>query len=253
MKTRARPAAEDQNRPLPGQLLRAARQERGLTLEDAERGTRIRRQFLEALEADDYQQLPPPVYVRGFIRTYARWLGLDAEEVVSLFPSRPTTPEFRPLATVRNPESAWTGRLLVGLVVVALLILGYGVVRLAGSVGPVPAPVTGGLPGPTPPPPAPTQPPPAPTPTPVVDQVQVQLRVVERAWVAVTVDNQQVFQGILEVGDTRTWTGRQRVAIRCGNAGGVEVYLNGRRLGLLGRPGQVVDVEWTLQDVRNLP
>ncbi len=171
--------------------------------------------------------------------------------MVSLFPSRPTTPEFRPLPAVRNPESAWPGRLLVGLVVVALLVLGYGVVRLAGPAVQAPAQAPGGLPAPTMAP-APT-PPPQPTPTPVVDQVQVQLRVVERAWVAVTVDNQQVFQGILEVGDTRTWTGRQRVAIRCGNAGGVEVYLNGRRLGLLGRPGQVVDVEWTLQDVRNLP
>ncbi|MER3449614.1 MAG: hypothetical protein C4315_07550 [Chloroflexota bacterium] len=251
MKTRARPAAEDQNRPLPGQLLRAARQERGLTLEDAEQGTRIRREFLEALEADAYERLPAPVYVRGFIRVYARWLGLDPEQVVGLYPIRPTTPEFRPLPTVRNPESAWPGRLLVGLVVVALVVLGYGVVRLAGSAGPAPAPTVGGLPGPTSAP-APTRPPPPPTPTPAVDQVQVQLRVVERAWVAVTVDNQQVFQGILEVGDTRTWTGRQRVAIRCGNAGGVEVYLNGRRLGLLGRPGQVVDVEWTLQDVRNL-
>ncbi len=249
MKTRARPAAEDQNRPLPGQLLRAARQERGLSLEDAERGTRIRRELLEALEADDYPRLPPSVYVRGFIRTYARWLGLDPEEVVGLFPGSPTVPEFRPLATVRNPEPTWAGRFLAGLVVVALLVLGYGVVKLAGTAGPVPAPA--GLPAPTTAP-APT-PPPQPTPTPVVDQVQVQLRVVERAWVAVTVDNQQVFQGILEVGDTRTWTGRQRVAIRCGNAGGVEVYLNGRRLGLLGRPGQVVDVEWTLQDVRNLP
>ncbi len=249
MQTRARPAAEDQNRPLPGQLLRAARQERGLSLEDAERETRIRREFLEALEADDYQRLPPPVYVRGFIRTYARWLGLDPEQVVSLFPGSPTAPEFRPLATARNPEPTWAGRLLLGLVVAALLALAFGVVRLAGPAVQAPTQVPGGLPAPTMAP-APTPPP---QPTPVVDQVQVQLRVVERAWVAVTVDNQQVFQGILEVGDTRTWTGRQRVAIRCGNAGGVEVYLNGRRLGLLGRPGQVVDVEWTLQDVRNLP
>jgi cytoskeletal protein RodZ len=88
MKTKARPAAEDQNRPRPGQILRAARQERGLSLDDAERGTRIRREFLEALEADDYERLPPPVYTRGFIRSYARWLGLDPDQVVSLFPQR---------------------------------------------------------------------------------------------------------------------------------------------------------------------
>lgn len=249
MKTRARPAAEDQNRPLPGQILRAARQERGLSLEDAERGTRIRRQFLEALEADDYDRLPAPVYTRGFIRTYARWLGLDPEPILSLFPERPAPPEFKPLPVVRNPESAWPARILVGLVVLLLLGAAYAVVRLAGTAREAPGP------GPvltvSTPPPAPTSAPP--TPTPVIDQVQVQLRVVERAWVAVTVDDRQVFQGILEVGDTRTWTGRQRVAIRCGNAGGVEVYLNGRRLGLLGKPGQVVDVEWTLQDVRNLP
>lgn len=252
MKTKARPAAEDQNRPRPGQILRAARQERGLSLDDAERATRIRREFLEALEADDYERLPPPVYTRGFIRSYARWLGLDPDQVVSFFPGRPAQPDFRPLPVIRNPESAWPARILVAMVVLLLLGTAYAVVRLVGAAGPGPGPGPATLPGPTPPP-APTQAPPPPTPTSVVDQVQVQLRVIERAWVAVTVDNQQVFQGILEIGDTRTWTGRQRVAIRCGNAGGVEVYLNGRRLGLLGRPGQVVDVEWTLQDVRNLP
>ncbi len=252
MKTRARPAAQEQNRPLPGQILRAARQERGLSLDDAERGTRIRREFLEALEADDYDRLPAPVYTRGFIRSYARWLGLDPEAILRLFPQRPAQPEFKPLPVIRNPESAWPGRVLVGLVVLLLLGMAYAVVRLAGTTAQVPEPGPGALTVSTPPP-APTQAPPPPSPTPVVDQVQVQLRVIERAWVAVTVDDRQVFQGILEIGDTRTWTGRQRVALRCGNAGGVEVYLNGRRLGLLGRPGQVVDVEWTLQDVRNLP
>ena len=252
MKTKARPAAEDQKRPRPGQILRAARQERGLSLDDAERGTRIRREFLEALEADDYERLPPPVYTRGFIRSYARWLGLDPDQVVSLFPQRPAQPEFKPLPVVRNPESAWPGRILVALVVIVLLAAAYAIVRVVGTPAQAPGPSPGALAGPTAPP-APTPSPPPPTPTPVADQVQVQLRVIERAWVAVTVDNQQDFQGILEIGDTRTWIGRQRVAIRCGNAGGVEVYLNGRRLGVLGRPGQVVDVEWTLQDVRNLP
>ena len=62
-----------------GQRLRAAREARGLTLAQAEEATRIRRDYIEALEDEHYDFLPGAVYAKGFIRNYAAFLGLDPQ------------------------------------------------------------------------------------------------------------------------------------------------------------------------------
>lgn len=63
--------------PLGGAALRTIRRERRRSLEELSGELRIPRRYLEAIEADDYDQLPPQVYVRGFVRAYARALDLD--------------------------------------------------------------------------------------------------------------------------------------------------------------------------------
>ncbi len=65
-----------------GQKLIQARQERGISLEDAARSTRIRIFYLQALEADDLASLPSPAHSRGFLRMYADYLGLDSAELL---------------------------------------------------------------------------------------------------------------------------------------------------------------------------
>src|SRR5262245_24956063 len=68
-----------------GTELREARQGRDLTLQQAEQQTRIRAKFLEALEQGNYSALPTAVQARGFLRNYARFLGLDADLAVSRY------------------------------------------------------------------------------------------------------------------------------------------------------------------------
>src|ERR1051326_195841 len=68
-----------------GETLRQARLDKGVSLADAARETRIRRSYLEALEAEDLQALPPVVYTRGFLKTYAEYLGLSGEAMVDLY------------------------------------------------------------------------------------------------------------------------------------------------------------------------
>lgn len=69
-----------------GDWLAEAREARGLTLEDAERDTRISRRYLHALEAGDLDVIPAPVYARGFLRSYAQYLGLDPQEAMGKYP-----------------------------------------------------------------------------------------------------------------------------------------------------------------------
>jgi cytoskeleton protein RodZ len=69
-----------------GTLLVRAREARGLTLEDAERDTRISRRYLQALEAEQFEAIPAPVYARGFLRSYSQYLGLDPQDMLGLFP-----------------------------------------------------------------------------------------------------------------------------------------------------------------------
>jgi len=92
-----------------GLVLIRAREARGLTLEDAERDTRISRRYLQALEAEQFEVIPAPVYARGFLRSYASYLGLDPQQVLALFPrdedaSYASSPNAR--IAVAQPPSA---------------------------------------------------------------------------------------------------------------------------------------------------
>jgi cytoskeleton protein RodZ len=65
--------------PKIGPVLEQARKERGLTLDDVEQATKIRKRYLAGLEREDYGVLPDAVYAHGFLKTYANYLGLDGE------------------------------------------------------------------------------------------------------------------------------------------------------------------------------
>ncbi len=65
-----------------GRYLREERESRNLSLEDVSKFTRIRKQFLNAIEEDRYELLPPAIYVKGYLAAYARYLGLDPNDTV---------------------------------------------------------------------------------------------------------------------------------------------------------------------------
>src|ERR1700752_4411443 len=71
--------------PALGERFRAAREARGLSLSDVSEQIRIRSVYLAAIEEEQWSDIGAPVYIRGFLRTYARFLGLDPEEVVATF------------------------------------------------------------------------------------------------------------------------------------------------------------------------
>ncbi|HET7030134.1 MAG TPA: helix-turn-helix domain-containing protein [Candidatus Limnocylindrales bacterium] len=118
--------------PLPERLY-AARERKGVDLYRAERDTKIRARYLAALERGEYRELPGDVYTKGFLRNYALYLGLDAEEVVSQWRrERGDAPVQKTVLTVPRPIAQPRKGLQFspGIVVAALLtilIAGVGV------------------------------------------------------------------------------------------------------------------------------
>jgi hypothetical protein len=106
-----------------GATLQRARLDKGLTLEDAERVTRIPKKYLEALESEDYGRLPAPVYARGFLRSYSGYLGLEPNQLMPMFPvGHVDEPQLDPLPQVNEPRT-WNMNGVVAMGVIGLLIL----------------------------------------------------------------------------------------------------------------------------------
>jgi len=258
-----------------GDTLRQAREDLGVSLADAERETRISRRYLDALEDEDEATLPAAVYTRGFIRTYCRYLGLNPDGMLELFGPRKALDkhvEVRPIPAELHSSSSVPVRPVVMLagVVLSLLLAGYlwsQYTSFVESVGQLPtAPTSRGAPtatvpavvrspGPSPSPvlaqPSPPIPPiglasPGPVATPARGLV-AELSVIERSWVEVWVDGRSVLAETLPSGVSRSFTAETQVRMRVGNAGGVQVTVNGTLQGPLGARGQAVDASWGRQ------
>jgi transcriptional regulator with XRE-family HTH domain len=119
-----------------GEALRRRRADRGLTLSDIERDTRINRSYLEALEAERWDTLPAPVYTRGFLRSYGRHLGLDAEELVAGLPADlPRPAGLEPLPGLRHiggtpPLEALNARMVLAIVTAIAVVVAAAVLAL---------------------------------------------------------------------------------------------------------------------------
>jgi transcriptional regulator with XRE-family HTH domain len=120
--TQAVQMQEARTSPL-GETLQRARQARGITVEDAERATRIPRRYLEALEKENFSILPAPVYARGFLRSYSGYLGLNPAELLPFFPvGHVDEPKMEPLPEVKQ-QRTWSASGILAVAAVGALIL----------------------------------------------------------------------------------------------------------------------------------
>ncbi|MDP9238624.1 MAG: helix-turn-helix domain-containing protein [Chloroflexota bacterium] len=140
-----------------GKTLSQARVQRGLTLEDCERDTRISKRYLDALEREDWAVFPAPVYSRAFLRTYAQYLGLNPAELMRLFHAQtdePPAPFTPPPEMQAPPATGAVSWLMAGGVLVILAIVGAFLWYSSGSgttktttIAPLPAITTEALGG----------------------------------------------------------------------------------------------------------
>lgn len=106
----------------PGHELRCARERAGISREHMAERLRLAPQQFDALEHDDYGELPPPAFVRGYIRAYARELGLEPEEFVAAYNRSGVSgkdPEIRSGGVTDTSSSSRGG--LIGLILIALV------------------------------------------------------------------------------------------------------------------------------------
>ena len=255
-----------------GQQLSAAREQRGYSITDVEKGTSIRALYIQAIETGDYEVVPGEVYLKGFIRNYATFVGLDGSNMVELYKQEQqlavsqepaeagtqtelvqekksdTAPALRENASFSaQPRAGKSLGWLAGLAVAVVLVAGYwwwsgASAPTAGGAQPSTAskPVmVGGAPN------AATSS--AANAAGKQDGVHLQALFQADCWVDVSVDGKKIFNGTAQKGQTLRWDATKIVHLTLGNAGAVQLTFNGSPQAALGKAGEVVEYEFTPQ------
>ena len=213
-----------------GIRLRELRETKGVSLDDIARSTRVGRGHLEALESDSWGDLPSPVFVKGFIRAYCAFLEASPDEALGLYreATGETVKPGRVQSAVHTHPTRRIGPLMVSLVLFIALGASLFALRSGLKSSPSPAPAV------------PVQPAPVPAAEARPSAQRLVIRAVETTWIRVQVDEGQVTEELLQTGAVREWTAARRFVLTVGNAGGLEVDLNGRRIPALGPRGAVI-------------
>jgi cytoskeleton protein RodZ len=253
-----------------GSYLRAARRRRRVSIERAAEDTKIRADFLMRMESDEFDFLAA-AYVRGFLRTYARYLRVDPEPLLAEFDRRfgfradtaqilaaqRRSPSRRSRGYgLRSGPSSWqVAGIVAALILIALAIIGLQTPRERER--PTSDRVAGGgnESSPSPEPSDTTSPTPSPSPTPsrtddgivaVDDGMEVTINAVRGdCWVTVTADGTEVYTSTpsLTAGDSAgPFTAEQTMSIVLGNAYAVDIVVNGKKIGPVGDQGEVVTI-----------
>lgn len=111
-----------------GQILKETREAKFYSLEEVEKSTKIRKEFLVALEVDDYSKLPPATFVQGFIKNYAGFLNLDSHKLLAIYRREFSGKKFKPYvmdafaAPPGDSKFKLTPGRVLGLVISAVVI-----------------------------------------------------------------------------------------------------------------------------------
>jgi cytoskeletal protein RodZ len=214
-----------------GTALRRVRSSRGLSLEEAARDTRIRQEFLEAIEQEDFDRLLGEVHVRGCLRTYASYLRLRPEKVVEAYVSiRPETvdapgassPSPAPVRGLGAPRRRDNHRLVV-LVALTILVVAAAFGILSARQ---PAPPVAELPSE------------APLAAAEVPGISVAISAREPVEVTITADGGEPHTFSLRAGEGRSFEADRSITVRLSEGGTARVTVSGKDLGFPGSPGR---------------
>lgn len=261
-----------------GEVLRTERERRQLTIHDIEEATSIRALYIESIENGNYEKLPGDVYTKGFIKNYATFLNLDADSLVKQFveertpapapeeivtdnknisnkkvekPQEVPTEKIDPSKLRRRRSHSDSGGVSTGIIAAVVLIAaiaGGAWYFFTSGDGEIvennkpkieqPLNEEGILPpGQT----VEEQKPNAVAAAPNQSGVNIQAKFTGDCWTEVTVDGVIVYEDVAGAGQTLSWSGKNNVTVRVGNAGAVDITENGRNIGSLGAIGEVTE------------
>ncbi len=250
-----------------GERLRKARESRQREISQVAVDLRISAQYLEAIEAERFDELPGGFFSRAFVRQYALYLEIDESEIREdldrVFAPQATPPvpgeeprkggsDLPPLPryakTRRSSRTVVTGlAALVGVVVICALVYQYW---RSTQEEPASAVLV------EEPPPSPVFAAEAPTPAPAPEPVEtpkpepagplyLQIEADEKVWIEITSGQKKLFSGLLQPNDTKELSGLKEARLLIGNAGGLRIYSNGKSVGPIGPRGHVRVVRLT--------
>ena len=241
-----------------GEILKAERENRGLSLPEVREATKITVPNLSALEEDRFDYFPNRVYARAFLRDYSNFLGLDSAALLIQYEEQWNVSREAQLPP-KPRASVWraAGYFFLALIIVGgLTAAGYfGWIeyekRAASRVG-VPEPAAtheGGAPQPEPEPVLP----PEPEPPPLPDKLALQVTALREVWVRVIPDGGKNLDYNLRGGDVKTFEAKKSIFIRVGMANSVKLKLNGEPLPPLGTLSRPAQKTYRLEDVLTRP
>jgi len=235
-----------------GKLLQEARRSKEISLQQISDETRIRKDYLEALEKEEYDVFPAKVYVVSFLRSYARYLGLDAESLVHIYNREHSgqkdrmnlNPRF-PIVVTQGIEKKsmsrkgiatlrFTKKGLIPFILAIGVVVGAGLsaifylssssrqlspqVKVKKDVSIVS--------------------------TNIPRDISMVAEIKDKTWLRVVGDGVVSFEGILFPGENRRWVAENEMNVRIGNVDGVKLYINGEEVdtisGNLGRVNELI-------------
>ncbi|HZA26943.1 MAG TPA: RodZ domain-containing protein [Actinomycetota bacterium] len=227
-----------------GRALRKARLRRGKSVEEASRETRVKPEYLRALEAESFDVLLGDVYVRGFLRSYARYLGLSPDKVVSAYErvyGRPrsvavsVSPAVGMESSVDPPDTRRRTAWMLAAGAALIVLISAAAIGLISRSASTPEPAAG-----SPPPISARQ-----------SKVQVDMLADVPGAATVTVDGEVKFNGLLDTGEVHSFTGTKSIEVHLDSGNTVSLRVNGTDLETPGLPGHEYDRTFVPSDFRS--
>jgi cytoskeletal protein RodZ len=218
-------------------------------LREVSKNTKVKEHLLKAIEEDQYSSLPSGTYVKGFLLAYAKYLGLDPNDVLLRYESGlrgkpipwPEAPPEKEILWSRKYLWMIGGVIVVGLAVSYFLFLRPSKLPVESiSVKPR---VEETLPS------APAPPPAAAVSTQEEQPFSLQLKAIEETWVRIQVDGELEKEMTLNPGEMTSHRAMKRIYLLVGNAGGLDLIFKGKSLERFGKSGEVVTLIFTPQGV----
>ena len=230
-----------------GETLKREREFKKISLGEVAKNTRVKEYLLRAIEEDQYDLLPSSTYAKGFLLAYARYIGLDPNEVLLRYenlligekPPAPPETQFKK-KILWNTKQTW----MVVLIIAVSLIAVYFFYPAKRPVEPISVKSK-------------VEETPPPSPPKIAETISaaedkpfsLRLKAVEETWLRIQVNGQLAREMTLKPGEATSHQALNRIDLLIGNAGGLVLIFNERQLERFGKSGEVVTLILTHKGV----